>query len=168
MVECSLRCSCNSAPIGCSTHIDPGPTPTPERAFTVSVCFSEFPPDPCSRLESEYGHPLTLEGPIPYGSARDADEHTDDGYHFLGVTPGTYIVRTEGCNPFGCWLDTPLTVVDQDVRIKVQQIGPPPTGAPRATPTSVVPCQGDWDGNQRVTIDELVGAVANALAGCPP
>ena len=27
-LECSRRCSCNSAPEGCPTHEDPGPTPT--------------------------------------------------------------------------------------------------------------------------------------------
>ena len=27
-LECSFRCSCNSAPPGCPTHEDPGPTPT--------------------------------------------------------------------------------------------------------------------------------------------
>jgi hypothetical protein len=62
MVDCSIRCSCNSAPSGCVTHVDPGPT---------------------------------------------------------------------------------------------------------YTPTAATPCLGDRDGDRRVTVDELVGAVANALGGCP-
>jgi hypothetical protein len=39
---------------------------------------------------------------------------------------------------------------------------------PGPTPTRpTTPCLGDGDGDRRVTIDELVGAVANALSGCP-
>lgn len=35
-----------------------------------------------------------------------------------------------------------------------------------ATPQAGAQCEGDFDGNNRVTVDELVTAVGNALSGC--
>lgn len=141
-----------------------------QETFTVSVCFSHTPTTGCSAREQSYSHSLSLEGPIPFGGSRSADRHSLGGpYEFHDVRPGGYIVRTAGCNPFGCWMDTPVVVVDQDVGVAVRQIaGQPltPKASPTVTPT-VVPCLGDGNDDQSVTIEELVGAVANALTGCP-
>jgi hypothetical protein len=225
---------------------------------TVSVCYSEFPGSSCSGVEAPFHQP-TLEGPLPSGAARTPEpfEFGETYYRFLDVAPGNYIVRESGpCNPFGCFLDTPVSVSDEDVYLRVQQIGgqtptltptgpaiqptpptptatatsssacrclqnggvpgpgdcpcdveqcyrrcvdtlcpdypdctfecsfrcscnsagsgcqthvdpgPTPTMAPPATVN--VPCVGDANDDDRVTIDELVEAVSNALVGCPP
>jgi hypothetical protein len=244
----------------CLSHVDPGATPTPVgAAFTVSVCYSEIPGSSCSPIEAPF-HSPRLEGPIPADTARTAilDQKSYFYYRFDDVVPGNYILREEGCNPFGCWLDTPVTVADHGVQVRIQQIGPrmpafricgsagerPGLNAPLArgvvvtlnplgrmdissssgifcfeevspgsytisvidhegapspctefgcwqdTPVTVVdsdvlnvfvtmlplptptetplpPCFGDRNGDERVTIDELVGAVSNAISGCP-
>ena len=67
--------------------------------------------------------------------------------------------------PFGCWLDTPVYVSDQDTLVQIQQLGPQ-TPTPVRSPVPPLGCLGDWNGDDRVTIDELVGAVANAVGGC--
>lgn len=171
MLECSIRCSCNSAPLGCVTHVDPGPTPTSAPGvFTVSVCYSEFPTSSCSPLHTPF-HSPTLEGPIPEATSRAAEfDEINFRHQFANLPPGNYVVRTDGCNPFGCYLDTPVFVVDQDIQVQVRQLGPQtPTPARSPTPTLTMgaPCLGDGNADSRVTIEELVGAVANALAGCP-
>ena len=192
-----------------------------QQGFTVAACYSEIPNSSCSPVEAPF-HSPTLEGPIPSSSSHGAEFDQQLNHRFANIIPGNYILRTDGCNPFGCWLDTPVVVVDADVAVRVQQIGPQtPTPAPqgarcglnsqcatgycssgvccnqpcrlrdeycdepgregeclrgptpilRATPTPTTavdtPCLGDGNADHRVTIDELVGAVVNALAGCP-
>jgi hypothetical protein len=245
-----------------------------QRGFTVSVCYSEFPTSSCSPLHTQFQSPI-LEGPIPADTSRAAQfDEINFRHRFANLPPGNYVVRADGCNPFGCWLDTPVFVVDQDVVVKVQQLGPqtptpvrsptptltvaasgfricgmaaerpggPPPYAravyftlhplelttisnpagvfcfddiapgdytisvkeyqsaptnctrdgcwetapvsvvdadvlnlfivmlplPTPTATPVAPCLGDGNGDDQVTIEELVGAVNNALSGCPP
>src|SRR5215475_2828618 len=102
-----------------------------QQGFTVSVCYSEIPGSSCSPVEAPF-HSPTLEGPIPSSSSRAAEFDQQLYYRFANVIPGNYILRTDGCNPFGCWLDTEVVVVDGDVAVRVQQIGPQtPTPAPR-------------------------------------
>jgi hypothetical protein len=155
---------------------------------------------------------------------------------FDDVPPGAYTISVREvvgaptpCNLYGCWPETPVTVIDADILnivIVMEELpealtcrclanggnqGPggcpcdvqacfdncvdslcgvlpncmlecsfrcscnrAPQGClthidPGPTPTSVPesPCPGDSNADHRVTIDELVGAVANALNGCP-
>jgi hypothetical protein len=135
----------------------------------VSVCYSEFPTSSCSPVEAPF-HSPTLEGPVPSSSSRAAEFDQQLFHRFVDIAPGNYILRTGGCNPFGCWLDTPVLVVDRHVEVQVRQLGPQtptPLRSPTPTSTAAAPCLGDGNADRRVTIAELVGAVANALAGCP-
>ena len=171
MVACSIRCFCNGGPPGCATHVDPGPTPTTPpvvTGFTVSVCYPEIPGHSCSPVEAPF-HSPSLEGPVPADTAHRAEfDASRFVYVFSDVVPGNYILREDGCNPFGCWLDTPVTVADQDVAVSIQQLGPQPSGPlPTLTPTPIGLCLGDANEDDRVTIDELVRAVNHALSGCP-
>jgi hypothetical protein len=136
-----------------------------EIGFTVSVCYSEVPNSSCSPLESYYRRPL-LFGPVPDSTSRAPEVVRDRTYYFQfdDVPPGNYILRENECNPFGCWLDTLVTVVDADIQILVRQIG---SQLPRATPIPASICVGDRDDDGRVAVDELVNAVDNALRGCP-
>ena len=144
------------------------------QGVTVYVCYSEFPDGTsCSFTEAPFHRP-TLEGPAPSSGSRTPEPFQfGDPYHrFVNIPPGEYIVRDDGrCNPFGCFFDTPVSVADTDVTVRVRQVrleqSPSPTAqSPSPTPTSA-PCLGDEDGDRRVTIDELVRAVGNALNGCP-
>ncbi|MDX2166887.1 MAG: hypothetical protein SF182_07485 [Deltaproteobacteria bacterium] len=140
--------------------------------FTVSTCFSEFPGHSCSPVELGYQHGVTLEGPVP-GTRTYEREIVPAAfyyYKFHGILPGNYILRASGCNPFGCWLDTPITVVDRDVEVPVRQISdrtPTPLASPTEAGNVTPPCVGDGNRDDVVTIDELVEAVGNALSGCP-
>lgn len=138
--------------------------------FTVSLCYKEFPTSgSCSPIEF-YNHSPLLYGPVPQATTRIAVQNPEK-YHYFefpNVPPGNYIIREGGCNPFGCWLDTPVSVIDGDVQVVVNQIGPTPRRAPTVTPTALPSCLGDGNDDRTVTIDELVGAVANSLNGCPP
>jgi hypothetical protein len=140
-----------------------------EQGVVVSVCYSEFPGSSCSFTEAPFHHP-TLEGPIPSAQSRTPEFQFGETYHrFTDVPAGNYIVRTGGCNPFGCFLDVAVDVRDADAFVHVPQIGPQtPTRSPIPTPTAVPFCLGDGNADDRVTIDELVEAVGNALNGCPP
>jgi hypothetical protein len=258
-LECSFRCGCNDA-VGCPTHEDPGPTPTPvsiPRTYSVTACYTEIPNSACSAFGVPYGPPSLL-GPIPYLTTHTAmrEPGSEPYYVFEDLVPGNYVLGGGGCNPFGCRIDSVVTVTDQDVFAVVTMVAPLPSplfrvcgkaaerpdvnpplarfayhtlyplgvtelssssgifcfhgvpagdytittteyqGAPsnctaygcwQDTPVSVVdadvldvfiamdplppptpgPCLGDGDGDRQVTIDELVGAVAHALDGCP-
>ena len=258
--ECSVRCSCNDAPPGCSTHEDPGATPTaapiPE-TYSVTACYSEVPNSSCSPFGAPY-EPPSLYGPVPDGTMHTAtpDPTHYSSYTFAHLVPGNYILGAGGCNPFGCRIDSAVTVADEDVFVVVKMVPPrrsplfrvcasaaerpggdptpvqsahltllpsgqvalwespgvycfhevPPgdylitttayDGAPSSctingcwqdTPVSVSdasvldlfiemlplptptpsPCLGDGNADRQVTIEELVGAVAHALDGCP-
>ena len=95
----------------------------PQQAFTVSVCYSEVPSSSCSPVEAPFHHPV-LEGPVPQTVSRSAEFDGLMSHQFHDVPPGNYILREGGCNPFGCWLDTVVAVIDDDVSIKVNQVGP--------------------------------------------
>jgi hypothetical protein len=143
-----------------------------QQGFTVSACFSEIPGSSCSPIEAGYNQSPVLEGPIPGGAPFSAELDTSKSYYYLfrDITPGNYILRAGGCNPFGCWLDTPVTVIDHDIEVQVRQIGaetPTPIESPIATGTPTPICVGDGNGDGHVTVDELVTAVGNALTGCP-
>jgi hypothetical protein len=116
-------------------------------------------------------HQPALEGPVP-----SAESHNPEGFQFgdtyrrfTNIAPGNYIVRTDGrCNPFGCFLDTPVSVESADTFVQVRQLGPQrPMRSPTPTPPTAPSCVGDRNADDRVTIDELVEAVGNALNGCP-
>lgn len=259
MLDCSRRCACNAAPAGCSTHVDPDATPTAiatPRTYSVTACYSEVPSSWCSAFGVPY-EPPSLRGPIPssttHAATRDATRPYPS-YTFSDLAPGNYILGAGGCNPFGCRIDSVVTVADEDVVVVATMVGPRPSplfricgsaaeqpgeptpastvhamllpsrriatyaspgifcfreippgdylivatpydGAPSSctaagcwqdTPVHVddadvvdvwvpmdplptatpTPCLGDRDGDRLVTIDELVGAVANALDGC--
>ena len=137
--------------------------------FTVSLCYKEFPTSgSCSPVEF-YNHSPSLYGPVPETTSRIAVQRPEKYYYFEfpNVPPGNYVLREGACNPFGCWLDTPVSVIDGDVQVVMNQIGPTPKSTPAATPTALQPCLGDGNDDRHVTIDELVGAVANSLNGCP-
>jgi hypothetical protein len=155
-----------------------GATAQAQGGVTVSVCYSEFPTSSCSFVEVPRHQP-TLEGPVPEGTSRMPEpfQFGENYYRFLNVGQGNYIVRESGyCNPFGCFLDTAVTVGDEDVYVRVQQIGgQTPTRPPSPSPTPPTPtatsiaalCLGDGNADRMVTIDELVEAVSNAISGCP-
>src|SRR4030095_7283013 len=110
---------------------------------TVSVCYSEIPYSSCSFTEIPF-HQSTLQGPVPSAEVHTPEPYQpgDDYHRFVGIAPGNYIVRTTGrCNPFGCFLDTAVTVGDSDVYVQVEQIGgqtpnPTPHGSPRLPATT--------------------------------
>lgn len=96
---------------------------------------------------------------------------TSAGYFcFEDVPAGDYTISVReyvgaptNCNQWGCWPDTPVSVVDADIARLFIVMRTLPT--PTATPD--LPCLGDGNGDDEVTVDELVGAVGNALRGCP-
>ncbi len=51
-------------------------------------------------------------------------------FEFVDVPPGEYVVTVPGCNPFGCWRDTPVEVVDDDVFVSVCMDEHVPTATP--------------------------------------
>jgi hypothetical protein len=71
-------------------------------------------------------------------------------FAFDGVSPGDYsLTVAQGCNPFGCWPARDIRVGSEDLFL---------TLCPRT-----LACVGDCDGDQRVTIAELVAGVGMAL-----
>lgn len=104
----------------------------------VCVCYSEFPGSSCSGVETPFHRP-TLVGPAPSTESRDAEYEFGAGCHrFVDVEPGDYVVQGDGCNPFGCFVGTPVTVGESDVFVQVRQVPiPTATSSPTApfTPT---------------------------------
>ncbi len=104
-------------------------------------------------------------------------------FAFDNLPPGTYTLTVpSGCNPVGCWRDTPVEVGHRDVRANVcMDELPSPTVTPRANPTPCALgdpqcppdwCAGDCDGDGRVVIAEMILGVRIALgrsafADCP-
>ncbi len=100
-----------------------------EPGYTVSGYVAEFPA--CSGRMRGVG--VTLE---PIGLS--ADSSIDGGeFSFSDVPPGDYVVSVAGCNPFGCWRGSPISVVDGDVQTAVCMNEPTPTPEPVFTFT---PC----------------------------
>lgn len=110
------------------------------KGFDVFGFVAEFPH--CSgRMR---GVTVTLD---PLGLSTDTSVGSDGGFfEFSNVPPGDYVLRVaQGCNPFGCWIDTPVQVVDApvDVEICMDELtpvfSPTPsrTGSLSPTPTRV-------------------------------
>ncbi len=101
-----------------------------EAGFEVSGIVAEFPA--CEGLMR--GVTVTLE---PLGLT--AQTSVDGGeFSLLEVPPGDYVLSVVGgCNPFGCWSDTPVRVTDDDLRTSIcmQERTPSPTSTPIFTPT---------------------------------
>ncbi len=142
----------------------------------VTGFVAEFPP--CSgRMR---GVEVVLE---PLGLSTTTSLLPDGGeFVFESVPPGNYTLTvSNGCNPFGCWQDTPVEVGDRDVRVNVCMRGPAsPTATPCGHPTPCGPgdpcppdsCVGDCNIDGRVVISEMVLGVGIALgqtslADCP-
>ncbi|GIW42100.1 MAG: hypothetical protein KatS3mg076_2677 [Candidatus Binatia bacterium] len=143
--------------------------PTISPAFSVSVCAPEFPYLCCDPITtSRIG--VRLFGPVPEQS-EFRGELTESGFYwrFEGVAPGNYIAVTGGCTPFGCLIDTPVSVVDRDVVVCLQMVPPlSETVRPTPTPTPTLRCRCDADGSGRVRANEVLLCVHEAFRDCPP
>ena len=106
---------------------------SPARAgVVVCVCYSEFPGSSCSGVETPFHHP-TLVGPAPSTESREAEYEFGEPC-FVDIEPGDYVVQGDGCNPFGCFVDTPVTVGTSDVFVQVRQVAiQTATNSPTAT-----------------------------------
>jgi hypothetical protein len=100
--------------------------------FTLSGMVTEFPL--CQGAQR--GFTVTLE---PLGLTAQTDLSTG-GFSFE-VPPGDYTLSVSpSCNPFGCWPQTPVSVVDEDVFVQIcPEELPTPTVTPTAsaTPTAI-------------------------------
>ena len=116
----------SGALIGCSHSPIPSPTPTVGLGFQIAGCVNEFPGVPCGAfLETVRLEPLGLT------SALDVDQR----FQFDAIAPGDYVLTVVGgCNPFGCWEEIPIAVIDRDLFVVIDLI-PYPT--PTATPSEV-------------------------------
>ena len=109
----------------------------PAWAFTVTACAPEIPGEGgCWNIPGPSS--LKLVGPLP---SQDAIEGEALGIYevvFHDIVPGDYVLKAIGCNPFGCLVNTPVSVVDHDVFVIADMVAaPPPTptcacGQPRA------------------------------------
>ncbi|MFN8643140.1 MAG: hypothetical protein U0802_16335 [Candidatus Binatia bacterium] len=127
-LECSQRCSCYDAPAECPSHEDPGATPTPvttPRTYSLTACYTEVPNSACSPFGAPC-EPPSLFGPIPYGAghAATAVDGQPATYTFSDLPPGNYILRGGGCTPFGCRIESAVTVADEDVFAHVEMVPP--------------------------------------------
>jgi hypothetical protein len=103
------------------------PTPAPSRTplgFNIDGCLDEFPGSgSCGQI----GVGVRLE---PLGLY----SYAFNRFHFADVPPGDYVISVPlRCNPFGCWPDVPVTVVDHDVFVHMA-ITPKPTWTARIAP----------------------------------
>lgn len=111
----------------------PTPTPTPASGFAICGTAGERPGGnpPLARGVLHTLHPLEL-----------IDRSTHSGiFCFSNVPPGSYTITTveyngapSNCTEYGCWQETPVTIVDMDVRYVFIEMVPLPTATP--TPTA--------------------------------
>ena len=109
----------------------PTPTHTPTGpAYTIRGHVAEFPP--CQG--SMRGVTVYLE---PLGLTTPTDLLPGGDFSFTNIPNGIYTVRVPGCNPFGCWVDTPVTVNGADVfaQLCMVTLTPTPTVTPIPVPT---------------------------------
>lgn len=105
-------------------------TPTPTGAlYTIRGHVAEFPP--CQG--SMHGDTVRLE---PLGLTTQTDLLPGGNFSFTNIPNGVYTVRVPGCNPYGCWIDAPVTVNGADAYAGVCMATFTPT--PTATPTPTV------------------------------
>jgi hypothetical protein len=143
--------------------------PAGSLAFTVSVCAPEFPHLDCNPLTTSTIR-VRLFGPVPQLSEFPG-ELRGFYWRFEGVPPGNYIAVTGGCTPYGCLIDTPVSVVDRDVVVRLEMVPPlsetvRPTPTPSPTP-SIPRCGCDADGSGRVTANEILLCVQEVFRECP-
>jgi hypothetical protein len=102
----------------------------PAGEFSITGSVAEFPP--CSgRMR---GVTVTLE---PLGWTTQTSLGPDGGlFEFDPVPPGDYTLTvTPGCNPFGCWRDTPVPVTGEHARVEICMDAPTPAVPPTPTRT---------------------------------
>lgn len=137
--------------------------------FTVNGRVAEFP-GACGGAMR--GFTVTLE-PLGFSTVT---ELSAGEFSFPNVPPGEYTLNVSpGCNPFGCWPPTAVTVTDQDVFVSVCPLAlETPTSTPTATPTPTTPpvCAGDCNRDGSVSIAELIriiniGLERISLEDCP-
>jgi len=104
-----------SATSSSSPELTPTTTPTPRIGFTISGCVNEFPGEPCGQIFATVRlQPLGLTSTIGAGSQY---------FSFENIPPGNYVlIVVQGCNPFGCWEDTPVVLADEDVFIAIDLV----------------------------------------------
>lgn len=110
------------------------PTSTPTGpAYTIRGHVAEFPP--CQG--SMRGVTVYLE---PLGLTTQTDLLPGGDFSFVNIPNGVYTARVRGCNPFGCWVDAPITVngADAGASICMATFTPTPTVTPLVTPTSTL------------------------------
>lgn len=106
------------------------PTATPTGPlYTIRGHVAEFPP--CQG--SMHGGTVRLE---PLGLTTQTDLLPGGDFSFTNIPNGVYTVRVPGCNPYGCWVDAPVTVNGADAYASVCMATFTPT--PTATPTPTV------------------------------
>lgn len=108
-------------------------TPTPPPTHAVAGRVAEFPQ---SCQGAQRGVTVTLE---PLGRSMQTSL-ADGSFRFEDVPPGDYTLRVSYCNPYGCWPERPITVVDNDV---YAVLCPRTVGTPTPTPTPTQTPLGD-------------------------
>jgi hypothetical protein len=104
------------------TPIPPTPTPWPGPGHSIYYNASEFPGCALPGLEV----PAVVLSPLGWESAPASLEGA-----FHNVPDGNYVLVTQECNLFGCWLNTPVTVAGQDAHVTICLQGPmTPTSTP--------------------------------------
>jgi hypothetical protein len=94
-------------------------------------------------------------GPLPEETFLEGELSISLLYQvFRGVLPGRYRV---GAARFE---NVEIEVASEDVYVSLRY--PPPSPTP-----TVHSCQGDFNGDGQVTVDEILSVVSEALAGCP-
>ena len=150
-------------------------TPTPRSVFNIEGCV----PHATGGCGFEFGSVHLDPGD------RAADVY-GGSFHFENVAPGRYVVAySPPCNPFGCRPPEEVTVVDDDVFVQFRLVAagvycPGDCGTDGTVsveeivrcvtmalggPFRCVAC--DTNGDDRVSIADLIQAVGSALTGCP-
>ena len=118
--------------------------------FRISGFVAEFPL--CGGAMR--GVTVTL-GPLGARTPTSSNPADPGEFAFDGVPAGDYTLTVSPpCNPFGCWPETPVSITDEDVFVR---ICPDP-----------LPCIGDCDGDRAVTIEELLRCVNITLGTTIP
>lgn len=147
-IPTSTPCTSDPCPTEVPTRT---PSPTPTGYYVIGhVC--EFPGGFCGAMR---GAEVTLE---PLGLATTSNPCCG-GFVFENVPNGNYTLRVDGCNPFGCWKPTQITVANDDVLgVRIGMNGPTATPTRTSTATTTpdptvtpLPLPGDANCDHRVT-----------------
>lgn len=133
---------------------------------TIDVCAPEYVGRACSVIP--IGISPVLIGPVGNATIRAAETSPSPTvWRFHVDQPGNYFVRVQGdpCGPYGCYLDTPVYVGEEDKLVFLTLIDAAP-GVPRCLFFGHR-CPGDTNCDGSVTIEEIVRSVRYAVDGCP-